>query len=167
MNRWNYLLSVLLLASMSAEQASAAEWVKVAENSVKDQFFVDKSSIQRKGDTVWYWEYREFLQPNNAFVEETVDQPVHGVVLNWSVDCANKVQRLRQITAYDKSRKLIQRFVYGDNGSLLQAQAGSSARNSIDYVCKADQPDSAGNSENAKPQEKPSEKPQEKPSEKP
>lgn len=122
-----------------APAAFAAEWVKITENSVKDRFFVDKSSIQRRGNIVWYWEYREFQQPNNAFLEEKVDQPVHGVVVNWSVDCTSKAQRLRQVTAYDKNRKVIRKFNYGETGSLAQPKSGSSASTVLNYVCAPQQ----------------------------
>lgn len=133
-----FLSLVMTSALLSqAPNVLAAEWFKVTENPVKDQFFVDKSSIQRNGDTVRYWEYREFQQPNNVFLEETVNQPVHGIVMNWSVDCASKAQRLRQVTAYNKSRKVIQKFSYGDAGSLSQPRPGSSAGAVLDYVCKA------------------------------
>ena len=117
--------------------ALAAEWVKVAENTASDRFFVDQSSIQRQGSFVRYWEYREFPQPNNAFLEESVDQPVYGVVINWSGDCTNSTQRLRQVTAYSKDRKVIQRFSYGDQGILNQAQPGSSTNAVLNYVCAA------------------------------
>lgn len=113
----------------------AAEWVKVAENTASDRFFVDQSSIQRQGSFVRYWEYREFPQPNDAFLEERVDQPVYGVVINWSADCTNNTQRLRQVTAYSKERKVIQRFSYGDQGSLNQTQPGSSTNAVLNYVC--------------------------------
>jgi hypothetical protein len=130
----NFLIVGVILAYSPA--VFAAEWFKVTENRVKDQFFIDKSSIQRRGDSVWYWEFREFQQPNNAFLEETVNQPIHGLVMNWSVDCVSKTQRLRQATAYDKSRKVIQRFSYGDNGSLAQPRSGSSASAVLEYVCQ-------------------------------
>ncbi|HEY9616309.1 MAG TPA: surface-adhesin E family protein [Microcoleaceae cyanobacterium] len=116
--------------------AIAAEWVNVAKNSVGDSFSIDKSAIQRNGDIVRYWEFREFPQPNNAFLEETVEQPVHGVVIGWSADCTSMAQRLRQVTAYDKNRKLIQRFTYGDAGSLVQPKPGSSAYTALKYVCE-------------------------------
>jgi hypothetical protein len=115
--------------------ALAAEWVSITTNSVGDKFFVDKGSIQRKGDTVWYWEYREFPQPNNAFLEDAIDQPVYGVVINWSVNCSNNVQRLRQVTAYDKAKKVIRKFNYGDTGSLSQPKPGSSAIATLNYAC--------------------------------
>jgi len=113
----------------------AAEWESVTQNAVGDRFLVDTSSIQRKADNVFYWEYREFPQPNNAFLEEPVDRPVHGVVLNWSGNCSSKTQRLRQVTAYDKERKVIKRFSYGDSGALLQPKTGSSSSTVLNYVC--------------------------------
>jgi hypothetical protein len=129
-------LSFLLMAFLlQAPTALAAEWVNVTVNSVGDRFLIDKSSIQRKDDTVWYWEYREFPQPNNAFLEEPVDQPVHGVVLNWSANCTSKTQRLRQITAYTKDQKMIRRFSYGERGSLSQPRSGSSTAKVLAYAC--------------------------------
>lgn len=118
-----------------APVASAVEWTKIAENSVNDKFFVDESSIQRNSSIVWYWEYREFPQANNAFLETKVDQPLHGAVIRWSVDCTNKSQRLRKVNAYTKNRKLIQKFEYGDSGTLSQPRPGSSAYAIVDYVC--------------------------------
>ncbi|MBF2026049.1 MAG: hypothetical protein IGS48_04680 [Oscillatoriales cyanobacterium C42_A2020_001] len=118
-----------------APAAITAEWESVTQNAVGDRFLIDKSSIQRKADTVFYWEYREFPQPNNAFLEEPVDQPVYGVVLNWSANCTSKTQRLRQVTAYDKARKVIKRFSYGENGALFQPKSGSSASTVLNNVC--------------------------------
>jgi hypothetical protein len=115
--------------------ASAVEWTKISENSVNDKFFVDTNSIQRNGSRVWYWEYREFPQPNNAFLDTKVDQPLHGAVIRWSVDCTTKSQRMRKVNAYTKNRKLIQKFEYGDSGMLSQPKPGSSAYAVVDYVC--------------------------------
>lgn len=131
----NLTIAGLMLAYTPA--VIAAEWTKVAENAVKDKFFVDKSSIQRNGSTVWYWEYREFPEANNALLEEKVNQPLHGAVIRWSVDCASKAQRLRKINAYTKNRQLIQKFDYGNDGVLLQPRLGSSAHTVMDFVCKS------------------------------
>ncbi|UBF26346.1 hypothetical protein K9N68_33420 [Kovacikia minuta CCNUW1] len=120
-----------------ASTVLAADWVIVTTNSVGDQFFVDKSSIRRNADTIRYWEYRKFPQPNNAFLEETVSQPVYGTVIHWSVDCQSQVQRLRQVTAYNQDRQVIQKFSYGDSGSLAQPKAGSSAQKVVEYVCRS------------------------------
>lgn len=124
------------LSWMAAPAAvSAVTWEKVTQNAVGDRFLVDTSSIQRQADTVFYWEYREFPEANNAFLEAPVDRPVHGVVLNWFANCTNKTQRLRQVTAYDQDRKLIKRVSYGDTGTLLQPRSGSSAGTVLNYVC--------------------------------
>ncbi|MGA7932838.1 MAG: hypothetical protein WCA35_04600, partial [Kovacikia sp.] len=74
---------------------------------------------------------------NNAFLLEAVNQPVYGAVINWSVDCKSQVQRLRQITAYSKDRQVIQKFTYGDSGSLAQPRVGSSTHKVLDYVCRS------------------------------
>lgn len=127
----------LLMGNVSI--AHSAEWTKITENSVKDRFFIDASSIQRNGGIVWYWEYREFPEANNALLEAKVDQPVHGAVMRWSVDCATQSQRLRKVNAYTTNRKLIQKFDYGDTGMLLQPKAGSSTHKVMDYACRSSQ----------------------------
>jgi hypothetical protein len=119
--------------------ANAAQWTKVTENPVKDRFFVDTSTIQRDGQIVWYWEYREFPEPNNAFLEEKVEQPLYGAVIRWSADCGAKAQRLRKVNAYTKNRQLIQKFDYGNSGMLVQPKTGSSAHTVMNYVCSAAQ----------------------------
>lgn len=116
---------------------TAAEWTKITENAVKDKFFVDTSSIQRNGSIVWYWEYREFPEANNAILDVAVNQPLHGAVIRWSADCSSKSQRLRKLNAYTKNRQLIQKFDYGDTGILLQPKAGSSTFNVMNYVCSS------------------------------
>ncbi len=135
MNRlMQWLVPGLIL--FQASTVLAADWVNIATNSVGDRFSVDKSSIRRNAEVIRYWEYRKFSQPNNAFLAETVEQPVYEILMNWSVDCKSQVQRLRQLTAYTKGRKVIQKFSYGDSGSLAQPKPGSSAYKVLDYVCK-------------------------------
>jgi hypothetical protein len=132
--RLSWVLMALLLGYTPS--AGAVQWVKVTENAVNDRFFIDSSSIQRKGAAVVYWEYREFLQPNNAFLETPVNKPVYGVVLRWSLDCQNKTQRLERLNAFDKTRQLIRKFDYGTKGSVAQPQAGSSAFKVVNFVCE-------------------------------
>lgn len=135
------LLNVLLAGAVVAYAPAvfAAEWTRLSQNSVGDKFFIDASSIQRNGAFVWYWEYREFPQPNNAILDVAVNQPVHGAVMRWSIDCTNKSQRLRKVNAYTTNRQLIQKFDYGDTGMLMQAKPGSSAAVVAEYVCSQQQ----------------------------
>jgi hypothetical protein len=132
---WKYCLPVLTGVVLLPTAATAVEWTKVTENSVGDKFLVDTSAIQRKDNTVFYWEYREFGVPNNAFLEVELPKPLHGAVSRWSVDCDTKVQRLRRINAYAKDRSLIQKFTYGDPGLTVQSRPGSSVASVIDFVC--------------------------------
>lgn len=116
--------------------ALAVQWSKVTENAVSDRFFVDVSSIQRKGAAISYWEYREFKAPNNALLETNVEPPVHGVVMRWALDCSSKTQRLERLNAYDKSRQIIRKFNYGTKGTLAQPQPGSSSFAVLNFVCR-------------------------------
>ena len=136
-NRFVVVISSAAVLFGSVSVAQSAEWTKITENAVKDRFFVDASSIQRKGSIVWYWEYREFPEANNALLEAKVEQPVHGAVMRWSADCTAQSQRLRKVNAYTTSRKLIQKFDYGDTGMLLQPKAGSSTHQVMDFVCRS------------------------------
>lgn len=139
------LLSSMLLGSVvvSSQSAIAATWVKVTANAAKDGFFIDTDSIQKKGQTVTYWEYREFSEPNNAFLENDVPKPLYGVVIRWSGDCNAKTQRLRRVNAFTSNRVLIQKFDYGDKGTLTQPRPGSSGYEVLEMACnpqKLDQP---------------------------
>lgn len=137
-----------LVLAVNVPPARATEWKKITENAVKDSFFIDVSSIQRQGPFVTYWEYRDFPEPNNAFLENSVDQPVYGAVIRWSADCNAKVQRLRRVNAFTKDRKLIQRFDYGETGTLMQPRVGSSGYQVLNYACSA-QPSATPSSEDA------------------
>jgi hypothetical protein len=139
MNHINFSLFGLVIATATVLGAPtivmAAEWTKVTENSVGDRFLIDTSAIQRKDMTVFYWEYREFVEPNNAFVEVELSQPMHGSVSRWSVDCGTKKQYIRRVNTYAKDRSLIQKFSYGDPGLLVQSRSGSSAASVADFAC--------------------------------
>ncbi len=137
-------VSLAIVGSMSLTQSAVAvTWVKVTENSAKDGFFIDTDSIQRKGQTVGYWEYREFIEPNNAFLENDVAKPLYGVVIRWTADCSAKTQRLRRVNAFTSNRELIQKFEYGEKGTLNQPRPSSSGYEVLEMACnpqKLDQP---------------------------
>lgn len=123
------------LGLWSAGSKAAEEWVEVTVNAVGDRFLVDQNSIMRSENAIRYWEYREFKQANNAFLDFKVEQPVYGVMIYRSVDCASRIGRTRRLVIFDQNRQVIQRINYGDDGSLTQPMAGSSAANVIQYVC--------------------------------
>ena len=123
--------SLLAIAPVMA----AEKWEAVTTNSVGDRFLVDVNSIEQRGESVWYWEYRDFKQPNNVFLDSPVNKPVFGAVIYRSVDCKAGTTRLRRLTAYDKNRQVIQKFDYGDRGRLANPVTGSSAKAVLDFVC--------------------------------
>jgi hypothetical protein len=130
-----FIAPLVLLASAIALPAQAVEWTQLTENSVGDKFFIDTSSIRTKGDQVSFWHYRQFIEPNNAFLDEQVEAPVHGTVIRLSANCKTKTARIYRLNAYDKARKLIQRFDYGATGQPMTIKSGSSAFNILDYAC--------------------------------
>lgn len=130
------LLGISLLCCNSIAIAAEA-WTEVTRNQVGDRFFVNQNELRQEGNTVWYWEYRYFQQPNDAFVTFEVDQPVYGVMLYQSVDCATGVARLRQLRVFDEDQQQISSMNYGDNGELAQPMSGSSAAKVIQVVCQS------------------------------
>lgn len=132
-----FLLSVLGLYFVCGTSiAVAAEaWTEVTRNAVGDRFFVNQNELRQEGNTVWYWEYRYFQQPNDAFVTFEVEQPVYGVMLYQSVDCATGVARLRQLRVFDQNQQQFTNMNYGDTGELAQPVSGSSAAKVIQFVC--------------------------------
>ena len=143
------LLSALLGAGLGAivftYPAQAVEWVRVTENAAKDSFFIDSSTIKKTGNIVTYWEYREFIEPNNAFLENKLekDKPLYGVVIRWTADCGAKTQRLRRVNAFTTNRELLQRFDYGETGTLSQPRPGSSGYEVLEAACNPKKLDSS------------------------
>ena len=131
------LLGTGSVAIVFATPVQAAEWVKVTENAAKDSFFIDSSTIKKTGNLVTYWEYREFVEPNNAFLENKPekDKPLYGVVIRWTADCGAKTQRLRRVNAFTTNRELLQRFDYGETGTLSQPRPGSSGYEVLETAC--------------------------------
>jgi hypothetical protein len=141
----NRLILPLTLAGLAgvalrpAPTIAAPQWTKVTENSVGDRFLVDTSAnaIQEQGSSRFYWEYREFIQPNNPFLEAKVSQPVEGAVVRWSINCGTKAQRLLKVNAYTTNRQLIQKFTYGETGVAVSSRPGSSTYKVGEFVCNA------------------------------
>ncbi|MGB3312343.1 MAG: surface-adhesin E family protein [Nodosilinea sp.] len=132
------LAAIIAVFSGSSALAQSAQgsWIEVTSNAVGDRFMVERDSIELKDGIVRYWEYRDFPQPNNAFVGVEVDQPVYGAMLYRSVDCTGGVSRLRQMIVHGPERQVIQRINYADAGPLAQPQPGSSAAAVLSFVCE-------------------------------
>ncbi len=121
--------------AIATTPVKAVEWTQVTENSVGDKFFIDASSIRMKADQVSFWHYRQFVEPNNPFLDIEVDQPVHGTVIRLSANCKTKTARVYRLNAYNKERKAIKRMDYGDSGQSITVKPGSSVASVLDYAC--------------------------------
>lgn len=122
--------------AQSTDQSTDVEWVEVTRNAVGDRFMVERNSIEVRDGVVWFWEHRDFPQPNNALLDMELDQPVYSALLYRSVDCVGGVSRLRQIIVNNQERQVIQRINYGSDGQLSQPQPGSSAAAVLRFVCE-------------------------------
>lgn len=123
-------------ATSALAQSAQLDWVEITRNAVGDRFMVERNSIELRDGAVWYWEHRDFPQPNNAFIGVELEQPVYSATLYRSVDCVGGVARLRQVIARDQDQQVIQRLSYGDAGPLSQPQPGSSAAAVLRFVCE-------------------------------
>ncbi|HEY9698506.1 MAG TPA: surface-adhesin E family protein [Trichocoleus sp.] len=135
LSKW---LSIVLMSSVIgyASAAPAAEnWVLVTTNSVGDRFLIDQNSIERNENSVRYWQYRDFQQPNNAILDFQVDRPVYGVMFYQSSDCQSGTERLWRVVAFDQNRQVIRRVNYEENGALSQPNEGSSAAAVLKFAC--------------------------------
>ncbi len=126
------VISTPIALAQSAEE----DWVEVTYNTAGDRFMIERNSIELRDGTVWYWEHRDFPQPNNAIVEDELEQPVHSATLYRSADCASGISRLRQVIVRNEERQVIERINYGDAGQLAQPQPGSSAAAVLSFACE-------------------------------
>jgi hypothetical protein len=75
-----------------------------------------------------------------------VSKPLYGVVIRWTAYCDAKTQRLGRVNAFTTNRVLIQKFDYGEKGTLNQPRPGSSGYEVLEMACnpqKLDQPKSS------------------------
>lgn len=133
------LLSVCIQVIQVTAVYALENWTEVTTNPVGDRFLVYEEAIQRQIDTVRFWEYRYFEQPNNAFLPFAVDTSVYGVMLYQLGNCASGIVQTQTILVFDQTQQQIQQQDYGDRGEVTQLMPGSSAADVLDYVCDQDE----------------------------
>ncbi|GAB4380545.1 MAG: hypothetical protein Kow00121_37040 [Elainellaceae cyanobacterium] len=127
------LLSGLLLCGSVAQ--ALENWTEVTINPVGDRFLIFDESIQQAGETVQFWEYRYFEQPNNEFLTFEVEEPVYGVMLYQSGNCASGIVETQKIIVFDQEQQQIQEMDYDGRSQVSQPMEGSSAAKVLSYVC--------------------------------
>jgi hypothetical protein len=119
-------------APPSTSTTPTGQWTEVATNVVGDRFMVAPSSIQTKGKSTAYWEYRAFVQPNPGLVSADFEQPVYSAMIYRVTECGTTV-RVRTMRAFDRDRKLIHEQAY--TATTLPVSPGSSLEAVTKFVC--------------------------------
>lgn len=71
-----------------------ANWVNIT-NSSDTQLFIDDSNVERRGDTVFYWEKQVFTVPQEASIK--------SLTSFQSANCASRVNRMHRLIAYNSA----------------------------------------------------------------
>jgi len=82
----------------------AANWVSVTVSSIGDEFFVDKSSLQRDGDSVTFWAKDNYGERTtqgalSAKVQETVNCRRREKIMRYYINYDDKDNRGRVIVS--------------------------------------------------------------------
>jgi hypothetical protein len=120
------IASVALLGS-----PAAASWVRVKTDPDNNIYSVDVDSIEGKGRFRYFWSNIIFGQPRNT----EAGQLAYSAAYYLSVDCQDKLYRLRFVRMLDENNKTIRDFNYGEDAALATPTSGSSEEASINFVC--------------------------------
>jgi hypothetical protein len=121
-------------APPSTSATPTGQWTEVVTNVVGDRFMVAPSSIQTKGKSTAYWEYRAFVEPNPGLVSADFEPPVYSAMIYRVTECGTTV-RVRTMRAFDRDRKLIHEQTY--TATPMAVSPGSSLEAVTKFVCSS------------------------------
>jgi hypothetical protein len=127
--RWVLPLVVASVALLSSP--ATASWVRVKTEPDKDIYSVDVDLIEGRGRFRYFWSNIIFGKPNNT----EAGQLAYSAVYYLSVDCKDKLYRLRFKQLLDENNKTIQEYNYGEDAGLVAPNPGSSEEASMKFVC--------------------------------
>jgi hypothetical protein len=127
--RWILPLVVASVALLSSP--AAASWVRVKTEPDNDIYSVDVDLIEGRGRFRYFWSNIIFGKPNNT----EAGQLAYSAVYYLSVDCQDKLYRLRFKQLLDENNKTIQEYNYGEDAGLVAPNPGSSEEASMKFVC--------------------------------
>jgi hypothetical protein len=127
--RWVLPLVVASVALLSSP--AAASWVRVKTDSDNDIYSVDVDSIEGRGRFRYFWSNILFDKPWKT----EAGQLAYSAMYYLSVDCQDKLYRLRFKQLLDENNKTIQEYNYGEDIELAAPKAGSSEEASLKFVC--------------------------------
>ncbi len=98
--------SVLLTSGVAR-----ASWVHISSSS-NEQFFIDDSNVERRGDTVFYWEQDIFAVPQEGSIK--------SITSFQSTNCASRVKRMHRIIAYNSAGVVVADGKLSEQESTIQ-----------------------------------------------
>lgn len=109
-----------------AQARQQTSWQAVSTNDAGDRFFVDRNSVSKRGNIVYFRDMVIYGAPQNG---------VSGIASLKSANCATGQYRARQITTYDLNRKVQDSFTDGDRAPLYTVKPGSSLATVLQSAC--------------------------------
>jgi hypothetical protein len=110
-----------LLGVVGASSASAAEdWLTISTNSPNISFFIDKSSVERTGDMVQFWEKMIFAKPD-------VKDEGSGKMIK-----EKRVQRVMDCQAHTQG--VVYGAIYGEDGSFITSTSFEGAQRAMTAI---------------------------------
>ena len=55
---------LIFLVALNTATISNAEWRRVSESDNGDVYYLDADKIRRQGESIYYWQLADFLEPN-------------------------------------------------------------------------------------------------------
>ncbi len=127
--RWVLPLVVASVALLSSP--AAASWVRVKTEPDNDIYSVDVDLIERRGRFRYFWSNILFEKPQKTEAGQLASSAMYYL----SVDCQNKLYRLRFQQFLDENYKTIQEYNYGEDAGLVAPNPGSGEEASLKFVC--------------------------------
>jgi hypothetical protein len=127
--RWVLPLVVASVALLSSP--ATAFWVRVKTDSNNNIYSVDVDSIEGRGRFRYFWSNIIFGKPWKTEAGQLASSAMYYL----SVDCQDKLYRLRFQQLLDENNKTIQEYNYGEDIELATPKAGSSEEASLKFVC--------------------------------
>jgi len=125
------VLPLVVASAALLSSPATASWVRVKTDSNNNIYSVDVDLIEGRGRFRYFWSNIIFGKPNNT----EAGQLAYSAVYYLSVDCKDKLYRLRFKQLLDENNKTIQEYNYGEDAGLVAPNPGSSEEASMKFVC--------------------------------
>lgn len=120
-------VAVVSAAALLTPSVALANWVHISTSSDR-QYFIDNSNVERRGDTVSYWQQDVFAVPLQGSTK--------SITAYFSADCASQVNRMHWVIRYNSAGIVIADGKLSEQQSPLQEIiSGTHKENVYEAVC--------------------------------